>query len=174
MAIIKSDKFILRPLKKEDAAEMARLAHDRVIYRNTLLLPHPYNIKHAKDWIRINLKNYKIKQPSNYVFAIEIDGKFSGAIGIHKIVYGHKAELGYWLGREYWGRGIMSEAAKKVSQFAFQKFKLKRLYATAFPWNKASMRIMEKAGMKFEGILRADAKKNGKFLDHHIYAKIKK
>lgn len=173
MTTIKAKKFILRSIEKDDAENIAKYANDKVVYRNTLVIPYPYRLKDAEDWIKQNLKRYKEKNPENFVLAIDIDGEFAGAIGIHNIREGHKAELGYWLGRKFWGRGIMTEAVKEISQLAFKKFGLRRCYAHVFTWNKASARVLEKSGFKFEGTLKKDAKKNGKFLDHHVFARVK-
>jgi RimJ/RimL family protein N-acetyltransferase len=173
MPIIKSKKFILRPIRKSDAPEIARLANDKTVYKNTAVLPYPYTIKDANWWIADTIKNYRKKKIEKYAFAIDIAGKFAGVVALEKIVPGHKATLGYWLGREYWGQGIMTDAVKLVSDFAFRQYKIKRLYAYAFPWNKASMRVMEKTGMKFEGVHRKNTLKNGKLVDDYVFAKVK-
>jgi [ribosomal protein S5]-alanine N-acetyltransferase len=173
MVIIKTKRLILRPLQRSDALLLAKYANDRTIYRNTLRMPHPYTLKLANQWINKNLKNYKKRKTSFYSFAIEFEGKFSGVLGIDSIIHGHKAELGYWLGKPYWKKGIMTEAAKAASDWAFKKYKLKRVYAWTFPWNTASQNVLKKAGFKFEGIARKNVKKKGKYLDDHLFSKIK-
>jgi [ribosomal protein S5]-alanine N-acetyltransferase len=173
MAVFKTKRLILRHIKKEDAESIVSEVSDKTIHRNTLSMPYPYTLKDAKDWIGRNLKRYKDRDVKDYVLAIEIDGKFAGAVGIHKIVFGHKASLGYWLGRKYWGKGYMSEAVKLIMGVAFKRFKIKRLYACVFPWNKASMRVVEKCGMKFEGVLKKNVMKRGKIIDEYLWAKVK-
>lgn len=173
MAVIRTKRLVLRPLKKEDAKLIAEYANDKTVYRNTLRIPHPYTLKLANQWINKNLKNYKSKKPHYYSFAIEVEGKFAGGLGIDNINHGHKAELGYWLGRPYWSKGIMTEAAKAATEYAFKKYKLKRVYAWTFPWNKASQNVLKKARFKFEGIAKKNVMKNGKYLDDHLFAKVK-
>jgi len=114
------------------------------------------------------------KKQANIVFGIEIDGGIVGAINMHRIVPGHKAEIGYWIGKEYWGRGLMSKVIKEVVSYGFRELKLKRITAKVFPFNKASMRVLEKNHFKFEGILKKEEKKGNKYLDTHVYAKVRK
>jgi len=103
-------------------------------------------------------------------FVIDIKGEVAGSVGFNKIE-GYKAEVGYWLARKYWGRGIMTKAVKLVTQFGFKKLKLRRIYAFVFTSNKASMNVLKKAGFKIEGLLKKNAKKGGKFLDDYLFAK---
>jgi [ribosomal protein S5]-alanine N-acetyltransferase len=173
MVIIKTKRLILRPLQRSDALLLAKYANDRTIYRNTLRMPYPYTLKQANQWINKNLANYKKRNSNYYSFVIEFEGKFAGALGIDSIIRGHKAELGYWLGRPYWGKGFMTEAVKEATNFAFKKYKLKRVYAWTFTWNKASQNVLKKAGFKFEGVAKKNVKKKGKYLDDYLFAKIK-
>ena len=172
MTIIHSKKFILRPYKKRDEVSLRNSINNKKIYRNTLVIPYPYTSKHAKEWIEKNLKEGRKKKPAMVNFAIDIDGEVAGAVGFHKIE-GHKAEIGYWLAEKYWGQGIMTEAVKLATKFGFKKLKLKRIYATVFPSNKASMYVLEKNNYNFEGVLRKYHKKDNKFLDANLYAKVK-
>ena len=145
--------------------------NNKKIYRNALNIPYPYTLKDAKDWITKNLKERRRKKPSMINFAIDINGEVVGGIGLKK-VEGHKAEIGYWLAEKYWGQGIMTQAVKLVTGFGFKKLKLKRIYARAFSFNKASKRVLEKAGYKLEGILRKNTKKDNKFIDDYLFARI--
>jgi [ribosomal protein S5]-alanine N-acetyltransferase len=85
----------------------------------------------------------------------------------------HKAEIGYWLGKDYWGQGIMTEAVRLITTYGFEKLGLRRIYAHVFVFNKASMTVLKKAGFKYEGKLRKHAKKGDKFLDSFLFAKVK-
>ena len=107
-------------------------------------------------------------------FAIDIDGEIVGSVGIHKIAKSHQAEIGYWLAEQHWGNGIMTEAVKLITKLSFNELKLKRVYAYAFSFNKASQKVLAKAGFKFEGILKKNSKKDNKFIDDYLFAKIKK
>ena len=171
--IIKTKHFILRPLKVSDAESMVENANDKNIYRNTLVIPYPYFLKDAKQWLRKVINNQRKKVFESVVFAIEINGKAVGVISINKTGQEHKAEIGYWLGKKYQRKGIMTQAIKEITKYGFRELKLCRIYALVFLFNKKSMRILEKSGYKFEGILKKEAKKNNKFFDCCVYAKIK-
>lgn len=172
MVIIKSKHFILRPFRRGDEKSLVENINNKEISRNTLTIPYPYTLKDAKEWVARNLKEAKKKNPTEVNFAVEINKEVAGGIGFSKIE-GHKAEIGYWLAEEYWGKGIMTEAANLATRFGFEKLKLRRIYAYVFPFNKPSMRVLEKAGYKFEGILRKNTKKDSKFLDDYLFAKVK-
>ena len=93
---------------------------------------------------------------------------------IHKIDYtNEKAEIGYWIGEPYWGKGIMPKAVKKFLKIVFNKFKLKRIEGLAYLRNKPSQRVLEKSGFKLEGIKRKSIKRYGKLIDETIYAIVK-
>ena len=162
----------MRPFRRGDEKSLAENINNKKIYRNTLSIPYPYTLKDAQEWVMKNLKELKKKKPAMINFVIDINGGVAGSVGLSKIE-GHKAEIGYWLAEKYWNKGIMSEAVKLVTKFGFDKLKLKRIYAFVFCFNKASMRVLEKVGYKFEGILKKNSKKDGKFIDDYLFAKIK-
>jgi len=172
MPIIKSKLFILRPFKRGDETSLVESINNEKIARNTSSIPYPYTMKDAKEWITEVEKEKKKRKKKRVAFAIDIKEKVIGGIGLSKIE-GHKAEIGYWLAEPYWGRGIMTKAVKLVTKFGFEKLGLRRIYGKVFPWNKASMRVLEKAGYKFEGILRKETIKDGKFFDAYLFAKVR-
>jgi RimJ/RimL family protein N-acetyltransferase len=108
-------------------------------------------------------------------FCIEIDGAAVGGIGVHpgEDVHRHTATAGYWLGEEFWGRGIMTEVVTAVTDFCFENFPLRRISAEVFANNPASARVLEKAGFSFEGRLRNHVLKDGELLDSLLYARTK-
>ena len=173
MPIIKSKKFNLRPFRMSDMESVRKHANDKGVSRNLASLPHPYTKKDAKFWLGKQAKLQRQKNPGEIVFAIEIDGEAVGSIGLHKIVRGHKAELGYWLGKEFWGGGIMTDAVREITNFGYKNLKLRRIYAGVFLFNKGSARVLEKNGFKLEGIAKKEAKKGNKFIDAYIFAKVK-
>ena len=107
-------------------------------------------------------------------FAIDVDGQAVGGIGVmlHSDVERCSAEIGYWLGEEYWGLGIMTEALNAVAEYSFREFVLTRIYAVPFAGNISSCRVLEKAGFVLEGILRRSAIKNGVVVDQLMYSRI--
>jgi ribosomal-protein-alanine N-acetyltransferase len=106
-------------------------------------------------------------------FCIEVDGTAVGGIGVHPghDVHRHTATVGYWLGEEFWRRGIMTEAVTVVTDFCFENFPFRRISAEVFANNPASARVLEKAGFIFEGRLKNDVLKDGKLLDSLLYAR---
>lgn len=171
--IIQSKNFILRPYRKGDERSQAENINNIKIYRNTLHIPYPYSLKDAKNWIRKNFKEAKKEKPTEINFVIDINGEVAGSIGLSKIE-SHKAEIGYWLAEKFWGKGIMTAAVRLITDFGFNKLKLKRIYAHIFLFNRASARVLEKAGYKKEGLLRKNVIKDGKLMDDYLFAKIKR
>ena len=172
--IIKAKKFILRPYRKGDEKSLQENINDANVTRfMSSRIPFPYKIKDAKWWINRSLKLRRMKKPSAVNFAIEVNGKVVGGMGVEYSNERHRAEIGYWLGKKYWNRGIMAEAVKLTTNFGFKKLKLKRIFATVFPKNKISAYILEKNGYKLEGIMKKYHVKNGKLIDALLYAKTK-
>lgn len=171
MIIIKTPHFTLRPLKKGDEESLAKNINNKKIYQATLRIPYPYTLKNADKWINECLKEYTKEKPKELVWVIDINSEVCGSIGLEKIE-GHKAEIGFWLAEKCWNKGIMTEAVKRLTEFGFKKLKLRRIYAYVFLFNKASMRVLEKAGFEKEGLLRKDVEKDGRLMDDYIFAKV--
>lgn len=170
--VIKSKRFILRPFKKSDEKPLLKNISNRAIYRYTLRIPYPYTMKAAREWISSSLKSQRKKNRDAYRFAIDINKEVVGVVALENIQK-HKAEIGYWLAKKHWNKGIMTEAAGLVAKFGFDKLKLARIYAPIFSRNKRSARVLEKNSFRLEGLLRKDICKDGKFSDVRLYAKTK-
>jgi RimJ/RimL family protein N-acetyltransferase len=158
----------LRPFRDGDQASIVRNANNRKIWINLRdRFPHPYTSADADAWVREVAGHDPPTQ-----CAIEVAGEAVGGIGItlQDDVHRRSAEIGYWLGEPFWGRGIMSEAVPAFTAYAFATFDLCRIYATVFEWNPSSGRILEKAGYKLEGRLRKSVTKNGRTIDQLLYA----
>jgi len=168
-ATIKTRYFTLRPLRQSDAQSIAKHINDKTIFRNTLAIPYPYTLRDALDWLKRVKNHSRRKNPTWISFGIEIDGEVCGDISLMKI-HGHKAEIGYWLGREHWGKGIMTKAVIEITRYGFDRLGFRRIYANIFPHNKASMRVVEKAGYKFEGIQKKAVKKGDRLIDEYLFA----
>jgi RimJ/RimL family protein N-acetyltransferase len=99
-------------------------------------------------------------------FAIrEPSGRVIGGCGFNELTVGHRAEIGYWLAKPCWGRGIMTEVVERLCEMAWTEWKLVRITAHVFPFNEASARVLEKNGFQLEGVLRKHHQKDGQFLD---------
>lgn len=168
---LKGNGFTLRDWRKGDETSLQRNA-DNVKIFNCLRdkFPSPYTMEDASQWIERQL-NEEVKL--NYV--IDIDGEVAGAVGLElrEDIYRKTCEIGYWLGEQYWGRGVMPEAVKLVTAYAFEHFDLNRIQAGVFSKNPRSMRVLEKAGYHKEAILKSSVLKNEEVLDEHIYAALK-
>jgi RimJ/RimL family protein N-acetyltransferase len=165
---LECEKSVIREWAQSDKAALVRFANNRNVWRNLAhVFPHPYTDADADGWF-----SFLARMPEPTSWAIEVDGLAVGAVGVtlKEGIYLKSAELGYWLGEPYWGRGIMTEAVKAVSPYAMRRFGLIRLEAPVFEWNPASMRVLEKCGFVREGVLRASAVKDGQVIDRVLYA----
>ena len=162
---IKTARLVLRPFDASDAPRVQQLAGDREVAYNTLRIPHPYPDGEAEAWIR---GQEQAIAEGSYQFAID-DGMLVGGIGLHVTKPFDRAEIGYWLGVPYWGRGYVTEAVAAILEFGFEELGLHRLYAGYFSRNAASGRVMEKNGMKLEGTLREHVKKWDEYVDIVYY-----
>ena len=129
--------------------------------------PHPYTSDHADAWVELNERR---NPPTN--FAIVVGEKAVGGIGVDlgSDVSRRSAEIGYWLGESYWGRGIATDALTAMTQYALATFDICRLAARVFEGNDASARVLEKAGYVLEGRMRRAAFKHGRMHDERLYA----
>ena len=132
--------------------------------------PHPYAVSDAEAF----LKTVAADASGAHV-AIDVEGKAVGMIGIQRREDVHRltAEIGYWLGEDFWGMGIATEALKGFTQHLFACTDLIRLDACVYAPNVASMRVLEKAGYQREGVLRSYVCKHEKILDAVIFAKLR-
>jgi RimJ/RimL family protein N-acetyltransferase len=159
----------LRHWRREDAEELTEQANDRGIWIHLRdAFPHPYTRADAERFLEMAMG----KVPRSFL-AIEVEGRVAGGIGysLSQDVERVGAEVGYWLGRRYWGRGLGTAALKALTDLAFRAHpELRRLFAVPFASNPASARVLEKAGYTREGTLRESAIKDGRVLDQWMYA----
>lgn len=166
-------KCKIRKWKLSDAKDLAIAFSNKKIQDNLRDgLPYPYTEQDGADYISAMLS---ADENETFAFAITVDGKAVGSIGVFRQVNIHRqtAELGYYLAEEYWGKGIMTEAVKQICEYVFGKSDIIRIYAEPFAYNAPSCRVLEKAGFQCEGILRKNAVKNGKIVDMKMYSLIK-
>jgi RimJ/RimL family protein N-acetyltransferase len=168
---LKLQSCIIRPLVEQDAVAIQRHANNRKIWSNLRdIFPHPYTLENAHAFL-----GFVVKEDPPTTFAIATDSEAIGCIGLRlgNDVHRKTAELGYWLGEPFWGRGIMSEAVQEFTRWAFKAFDLQRIFAEPFESNAASARVLEKAGFVCEGRLRANVFKDGKVLDSFLYGLVR-
>ena len=160
----------LKKLRKSDAISIYENAKDFDIARYTTL-PYPYKLKDAEDFIRAT--HQRIRKKKAFELGIELKGAkgIIGMIGLMSIDHENKnAEIGYWLGKKYWRRGIMKEAIKLMLNFGFRELKLVRIYATVMHPNVASFKLLEKSGFQYEGRMRKATLRKGRWMDNLIYS----
>ena len=161
-------EFKLRPWRLDDIESLVEYANNPKIAKNlTDQFPNPY---HHEDGERFILKALEYKPAQ--IFAIEVEGKAAGGIGIHLQTDVHKMnmELGYWLAEICWGKGIMTNAVKQIVEYGFKTFQINRIFARPFGTNIGSRKVLEKAGFTFEAKFEKTIYKNGAFLDELYYA----
>ena len=158
----------IRGFRPRDAGSIARHANNRKVWLNLRdRFPHPYTLADAKKWIAVATGAV----PETH-FAIAVGGEAVGGIGLtlKNDIWRRSAEIGYWLGEEHWGHGIATEAARAMVDHAFATLSISRLYAGAFEWNPASMRVLEKAGFTREATLKKAVTKDRRTIDLVLYA----
>ena len=170
---LQTARLTLRPFTVADAPEVKRLCSERDIAATTLLIPHPYPEGLAEEWIGGHEQQFESGKIANYAIALRSDASLIGSIGLTIHPEHDGAEMGYWVGKPYWNQGYASEAAAAVLQYAFAQRGLHRVYAHHFLRNRASGRILEKIGMKYEGRLQGHIKKWGEYVDLELYGMLK-
>lgn len=157
-----------RPLKSEDAKALSLLANNKKIASQLKdVFPHPYSEEDASNFIKFSQQF----EPAR-IFGIIYNNQLVGAIGIHGLddIYRKNGEIGYWLGEEYWGKGIISQAVNWMVAYGFENFDIVRIFAGVFETNHASQRVLEKCGFSRDAIIKKNIYKDGKFLSEHIFS----
>jgi len=162
---LRTERLVLRAFIPADAPRIQELAGDRDVALNTMHIPHPYPEGGAEEWIATQDEK---REAGNVILAID-DGELVGGIGLRVQREFDRAEIGYWIGKPFWGRGYATEAAGAIIRFGFEEMNLNRIYAGYFSRNAASARVMVKNGMKYEGTLRQHVRKWDEFVDVVYY-----
>ena len=160
--------YVIRSYDSGDVAALMKYANNAAIARQLLdHFPHPYNEEAAHEWLQAAQD-----QEPEVSFAIATPDELIGGIGLllRYDVFRRTAEVGYWLGEPFWGRGIASLALNVFTRWAFEKLDFARIQAHVYESNPASRRVLEKAGFTLEGRLRNGATKNGQLMDLYLYA----
>jgi RimJ/RimL family protein N-acetyltransferase len=163
----------IRKWRLTDASDLAvNLSNKKVQDNLRDGLPYPYTVKDAEEYIAAMINSDPDK---TFAFAIVLDNKVIGSIGVFRCenIHNRTAELGYYIGEPYWGKGIMTSAVKQACEYVFAHSDILRIFAEPFSYNIASCRVLEKAGFQFEGLLRKNAFKNGEIVDMKMYALVR-
>jgi [ribosomal protein S5]-alanine N-acetyltransferase len=159
----------LRTLLDSDQYAIAKLADNKKVWDNLKdVLPTPYTLEDAQEFILVT----KAERPK-VTFGILYNNELCGIIGLVLAtdIYRRSAEIGYWLGEQYWGKGIATEAIRLITEYGFEQLDLVRIYTGVMAHNTASMRALEKNGYKKEGVFKMAIFKNNQLIDEHRFAK---
>jgi [ribosomal protein S5]-alanine N-acetyltransferase len=165
MTRLETPRLLLRPMEYTDAPRIYNYMQDREIAYNTTLIPYPYPAGAAEAWMQQTWEQASSGNSYTFAVVLKAEGCMIGSMGIGLNENHHRAEIGYWMGKRYWGQGYASEACRRIIQYGFEPLGLNRIQAGYFTRNPASRRVMEKAGMRYEGVLRQYVFKWGEYVD---------
>lgn len=164
---IRTGRLLLRRFELADAGEVRRLADNRNVSGTTLNIPFPYEPGVAEQWIGTHARNWTFRTSASWAVTLAESQSLVGAITL-TWMNRSAAELGYWIGEPFWGKGYCSEAAVALIEFAFAELGIERILADHFRSNPASGRVMQKAGMRRVGSARRRDRYGDK-VDMEIY-----
>jgi len=170
--ILDSDTIRMRRLEHADIPSIIEYASDIEIAKNTYV-PHPYPPEAAIEFVTMTREAWN--NDDGYTFALieKQHGDFVGVMGLHPEPRHYRGEIGYWIGKPHWGKGYATQALRLIIQFGFEKVSLNRVSARHFTTNPASGRVMQKAGMIYEGTSRQEMYHQDTFKDTVLYAILK-
>jgi RimJ/RimL family protein N-acetyltransferase len=167
--MLETERLRLRALELEDAGRVRELAGAYEVASTTLNIPHPYPEGAAEDFIYWARRQMNRAEGYHYAVTVKPDTALIGVISLTLQREHRRGELGYWIGVPYWNQGYATESARRLVRFGFEELELVRIYATCYPLNLASARVMQKAGMIYEGTLRHHVMHFGSPRDAAVY-----
>lgn len=163
-----NDQYLIRDFQLDDIDALVKYANNYNIFRWVKdNFPYPYSNRDAEQWITVSRNT---NDGLNY--AITTQKELIGGIGVKfkEDVYRYSWELGYWLGEPFWGKGIATEAVKVFTKYLFSHYNIRSITANVYEGNKASMKVLTKAGFKLDGIIRKAVFKEKLFWDLYVYS----
>jgi RimJ/RimL family protein N-acetyltransferase len=149
---------------------LQRYANDRLVARYLLLLPHPYTMENARWWIRHTLRAAREREAFAFGIALGTTDEIVGMMTLDRIRWDDRnAELGYWVARRHWGKGVATGAIRLILDFAFRTLRLKRVWADVLAPNIASARVLMRAGFTPEGTFREARRLGRRWVDMNTY-----
>ncbi|MGF1691999.1 GNAT family N-acetyltransferase [Photobacterium kagoshimensis] len=145
--LLTTERLILRPFQLSDALTVQKLAGDPLIANGTINVPHPYDDGMAGQWIGKHVAGWHSQQSAIYAITLKSNHQLIGCVGLHNI-NNHTAQLGYWIGVPFWGKGYCTESAQRIVDFAFKKLELEKIYSRHLSREAAPGKVMKKIGMK--------------------------
>jgi len=169
---ISTKRLSIRRIQLSDTESLTKLANHPAIVATTMRMPYPCTEEYIGAWIKKDLESSD-EQSGFFVISLKSANEIIGVIGLEVDRENERAELGYWLGLDYWNNGYCTEAAEAMLKYGFDDLCLHRIWTFYIEGNDASGRVLEKIGMIHEGTLKKHLKKNGIFKDLEYYGKIK-
>lgn len=170
LPILETERLLLRSLSLDDAEDLFEYASDPDVSRYNTWTVHK-SLDDSKRFLNAIVERYKNHELAGWGIVHKTDKKLIGTCGLSSWIQDQRrAEIGYALSRKYWGKGYMPEAVRPVIAFGFRMMKLNRIEGKCIILNTASARVMEKVGMKFEGVLRQHLFTKGSFYDVKMYS----
>ena len=166
-------RLLLRPFRTEDGSDVRRLAGDPAVAADATAIPHPFEEGMAEAWIASHAPAFEAGAQAVFAITLREDGALVGAAGLTLDRDHRHAELGYWVGRPYWGGGYATEACEALVRYGFEALDLHRIHGNCLRRNPASARVMRKLGMVYEGCLRQHVLHRGVFEDVEVYGLLK-
>jgi RimJ/RimL family protein N-acetyltransferase len=170
---LRTIRLILRPLRLSDGFDVRRMAGNSKVAENTLHMPFPYPEGIAEEWISTHAQDFLDNKQLVLGICLRTDKKLIGCIGLTLRKDIENAELGYWIGEEFWNQGYATEAATALLEYGFHSLNLHKIFAYYFSTNAASGRVMKKIGMVQEGFLKEHVRHWGEYKDLYLYGIIK-
>lgn len=169
--LIIDEEHCLSPFTSADKPALLEYLNDHQIYDCTLRIPFPYTDYDADRWFELSNKTTRLLGRPVHWAVRRGDGKLIGSAGLDglDVHEPHRAEIGYWLARPFWGRGIMTAGVARLCRHAFDDWRIDKVSAQVFEGNEASVRVLEKNGFELEGRLRSHYKKAGRLIDVRLY-----
>ena len=171
---LETERLLLRPFSLDDSSRVRDLAGEREIAKNTATMPHPYEEGMAEEWIGTHKPRYEAGEAVHFAICLRETGELIGAVGIEVNRNHDRGELGYWIGKPFWNQNFCTEATREVIRYAFPAFELNRIGAIHYTRNPASGRVMQKVGMRLEGIRHQAMKRWDEYVDIACYGILRK
>jgi ribosomal-protein-alanine N-acetyltransferase len=169
--MLETDRLSLRKLDMADKDDIVRNINEEFIYNWTLKIPYPYHEKDFMDYLEMTKKS---DEEGTYIhLTIHLKGTDEGIGGIGLMDIKKEeglAEIGYWISKDYRGKGLVPEAIGEIVRYGFEELGLYRIEAVIFAENVSSRRVLEKSGFTFEGTIRGRYLKECKRIDGRMYS----
>lgn len=175
MKIQANERVHLSAFEPDDKLALVEHLQAKEIYDCTLRIPYPYKEADADAWLEIAARATVMHGRPVYWAIREPGGRLIGCCGLDGLESGksHRAEIGYWVAKPYWGHGIATDAVRALSRWAFEELGLVKLTAWIFAFNQASARVLEKSGFEQEGYLKQHYRKDGNFIDARLFGRLR-